>query len=129
MPEETAGPSVLYIEDEPAMVRLVERILGKRGYDLTVVNNGPGGLAHMEETVPDLLLLDLMLPDMDGWEIYRRVREDNRLKDLPVIIVSAKGHAIDVARGLHVVGAQGYVTKPFMPDELMKAIDKALNTE
>ena len=83
-------------------------------------------LAKIEATLPDILLLDLMLPDIDGWEIYRQLKTDEELSQLPVIIVSARNQDQDAAAGFKVVGDDKYVQKPFGINELLEAVENVL---
>ena len=84
-----------------------------------------------EETVrdlkPDLVLLDLMMPDMDGWEVYQQMKTDDELKAIPVIVVTAKAQSIDKVLGLHIAKVDDYVTKPFGPQELLQSVNKVLD--
>jgi len=74
------------------------------------------------------VLLDLMMPDMDGWEVYQQLKSDDELKHIPVIIVTAKAQSIDKVLGLHIAKVDDYVTKPFGPQELLQSIEKVLST-
>jgi CheY-like chemotaxis protein len=78
---------------------------------------------------PDLVLLDLMMPDMDGWEVYQKMKTDDDLKDIPVIVVTAKAQSIDKVLGLHIAKVEDYVTKPFGPQELLQAVNKVLGLD
>jgi CheY-like chemotaxis protein len=91
---------VVVIEDEPEMVDLVKLILGRKGFELIGAVGGQEGLEIVRREKPDLVLLDLMMPDMDGWEVYQRMKADVELKDIPVIVVTAKAESIDKVLGL-----------------------------
>ena len=78
---------------------------------------------------PDLVLLDLMMPDMDGWEVYQKMKTDDDLKEIPVIVVTAKAQSIDKVLGLHIAKVEDYVTKPFGPQELLQAVNKVLGLD
>jgi two-component system response regulator VicR len=78
---------------------------------------------------PDLVLLDLMMPDMDGWEVYQKMKTDEDLKEIPVIVVTAKAQSIDKVLGLHIAKVEDYVTKPFGPQELLQAVNKVLGLD
>ena len=80
----------------------------------------------MLENPPDLVLLDLMMPDMDGWEVYRQIKANDRLKRIPVIAVTAKAQGIDRVLGLHIAGMDDFVTKPFGPQELVTSVEHVL---
>jgi DNA-binding response OmpR family regulator len=79
--------------------------------------------------MPDLVLLDLMMPDMSGWDVYQHMKADDRMREIPVIIVTAKAQSIDKVLGLHIAKVQDYITKPFTPNELVDSIRKVLDGE
>jgi DNA-binding response OmpR family regulator len=118
---------VVCIEDEPEMIDLVKLILGRKGFDLTGAMGGREGLEVVRRVKPDLVLLDLMMPDMDGWEVYQQMKADQELMDIPVIVVTAKAQSIDKVLGLHIAKVDDYVTKPFGPQELLQSIDRVLS--
>ncbi|RME45183.1 MAG: response regulator [Caldilineae bacterium] len=117
---------ILCIEDEPEMIELVRLILERKGFQVTGALGGKQALEVLKEEKPDLILLDLMMPDMDGWEVYRQVKADPRLASIPVIVVTAKAQSIDKVLGLHIAKVEDYVTKPFGPQELLASIAKVL---
>ena len=117
---------VVCIEDEPEMIDLVKLILGRKGYDLTGAIGGREGLDAVRRIKPDLVLLDLMMPDMDGWEVYQQMKADKELNAIPVIVVTAKAQSIDKVLGLHIAKVDDYVTKPFGPQELLTSIERVL---
>jgi DNA-binding response OmpR family regulator len=117
---------VVCIEDEPEMIDLVKLILGRKGFDLVGAVGGREGLETVRRLKPDLVLLDLMMPDMDGWEVYQQMKADDELKNLPVIVVTAKAQSIDKVLGLHIAKVDDYVTKPFGPQELLHSVNKVL---
>src|SRR5512139_3016833 len=118
---------VVCVEDEPEIIDLIRLILGRKGFDLTGATGGLEGLELIRRIKPDLVLLDLMMPDMDGWEVYQQLRSDDELKHIPVIIVTAKAQSIDKVLGLHIAKVDDYVTKPFGPQELLQSIEKVLS--
>jgi two-component system, OmpR family, response regulator VicR len=115
---------VLCVEDEPDMIELVRLILEREGFEVVGAVGGQEGLEAVRREKPDLILLDLMMPDMDGWEVYRQVRADPKLKQTPVIVVTAKAQSIDKVLGLHIAKVDDYVTKPFGPQELLWSVEK-----
>jgi two-component system response regulator VicR len=117
---------VVCIEDEPEMIDLVRLILGRKGFELIGAVGGREGLETVRREKPDLVLLDLMMPDMDGWEVYQQMKADDELKDTPVIVVTAKAQSIDKVLGLHIAKVDDYVTKPFGPQELLESVRKVL---
>jgi DNA-binding response OmpR family regulator len=120
---------VVCIEDEREMIDLVKLILGRKGFDLVGAVGGREGLETVRRLEPDLVLLDLMMPDMDGWEVYQQIKADDKLKDTPVIVVTAKAQSIDKVLGLHIAKVDDYVTKPFSPQELLQSVNKVLGLE
>jgi len=120
---------VVCIEDEPEMIDLVKLILGRKGFDLTGAMGGREGLETVRRIKPDLVLLDLMMPDMDGWEVYQKMKADKELMDIPVIVVTAKAQSIDKVLGLHIAKVDDYVTKPFGPQELLQSIERVLSKQ
>ena len=117
---------VVCIEDEPEMIDLVKLILGRKGFELVGAVGGREGLDTVRRLKPDLVLLDLMMPDMDGWEVYQQMKADEELKAIPVIVVTAKAQSIDKVLGLHIAKVDDYVTKPFGPQELLQSVNKVL---
>jgi two-component system response regulator VicR len=118
--------TVVCIEDEPEMIDLVKLILGRKGFELVGAVGGREGLETVRKLRPDLVLLDLMMPDMDGWEVYQQMKADEDLKTIPVIVVTAKAQSIDKVLGLHIAKVDDYVTKPFGPQELLQSVNKVL---
>jgi len=117
---------VVCIEDEPEMIDLVKLILGRKGFDLIGANGGREGLETVRRVKPDLVLLDLMMPDMDGWEVYQKIKADKELMDIPVIVVTARAQSIDRVLGLHIAKVDDYITKPFGPQELLQSVERVL---
>jgi two-component system response regulator VicR len=123
-----AKKRVLCIEDHPEMIELIRLILGRQGFDVDGAEGGREGLKAMQENPPDLVLLDLMMPDMDGWEVYRQIKANDELKEIPVIAVTAKAQGIDRVLGLHIAGMDDFITKPFGPKELVASVEHVLGT-
>jgi len=113
---------ILVVDDDPDFVNLTRTILHSRDYEVITAANGEKALAAMRKEKPDLVLLDIMMPDMDGWEVCRRLRE---LSDVPIIFLTARSDIKDVVRGLE-MGADDYIVKPFSPRELLARIRAAL---
>ena len=117
---------ILCIEDEPEMIDLIRLILTRRGFEVIGANGGKEGLESIRKEKPDLVLLDLMMPDMDGWEVYQQMKADQKSKDIPVIVVTAKAQSIDKVLGLHIAKVDDYIAKPFSPQELLASVDNVL---
>jgi two-component system response regulator VicR len=117
---------VVCIEDEPEMIDLVRLILGRKGFSVIGANGGIEGLETVQRERPDLVLLDLMMPDMDGWEVYQQMKADDELRTIPVIVVTAKAQSIDKVLGLHIAKVDDYITKPFGPQELLESVEKII---
>ena len=114
--------SILVVEDEPSVAEVVSLYLRRAGYAVRVVNNGPAALREIEQQSPTLIILDLMLPGVDGWSITRKVRERG---DTPIIMLTARSQETDRIAGLE-MGADDYVTKPFSPQELVSRVRAVL---
>ena len=123
---ESQAKRVVCIEDEPEMIDLVRLILGRKGFEVIGANGGVEGLEAVRREKPDLVLLDLMMPDMDGWEVYQQIKADETLRHIPVVVVTAKAQSIDKVLGLHIAKVDDYITKPFGPQELLESIAKIL---
>ena len=120
---------ILCIEDEKEMIDLMRLILERRGFDFIGAEGGEEGLDKIRAEKPDLILLDLMMPGVDGWEVYRQLKADDELKDIPVIVVTAKAQSIDKVLGLHIARVEDYITKPFGPQELLESIHRVLGED
>ncbi len=129
MVEEQPKLKVVCIEDEPEMIELIRLILGRRNFELIGAVGGREGLETVRQVKPGLVLLDLMMPDMDGWEVYQQMKADPELNTIPVIVVTAKAQSIDKVLGLHIAKVDDYVTKPFGPQELLASVNKVLGIE
>jgi DNA-binding response OmpR family regulator len=117
---------VVCIEDEPEMIDLVRLILSRKGFEVIGAPGGQEGLEAIAEMHPSLVLLDLMMPDMDGWEVYQRMKGNPESSHIPVIVVTAKAQGIDKMLGLHIAKVDDYITKPFSPAELLSSVEKVL---
>jgi len=125
----TNSKLILCIEDEQEMIDLIRLILNRRGFEVKGANGGKEGLEIIRKEHPDLVLLDLMMPDMDGWEVYQQMKADEATKDIPVIVVTAKAQSIDKVLGLHIAKVEDYIAKPFSPQELLTSVDNVLGRE
>ncbi|WP_425807942.1 response regulator [Desulfitobacterium sp. Sab5] len=113
--------TILVVDDEEPIQELLKFNLENEGYNVLIAFDGPAALKMIEEKRPDLVVLDVMLPGMDGLEVCNQLRQNSKLRDLPVIMLTAKGEEIDKVLGLE-LGADDYLTKPFSPRELLARI-------
>ena len=120
-----SAAKVVVIEDEPDILELIEYNLRREGFDVATAASGRSGLAAIEREKPDIVLLDLLLPGLDGLDVCRRLRAVESTRDLPVIMVTARGEESDVVLGLG-VGADDYIHKPFSPRELIARVRAVL---
>lgn len=118
---------IVYVEDDPEMIDLVELILNRHGYTVTGAHGGRQGIDVVHQVNPDLILLDLMMPDLDGWDVYQQLKADEATKSIPVIVITAKAQSIDKVLGLHIAKVDDYISKPFRPQELLDSVDKVIN--
>ena len=117
---------ILCIEDEPEMIDLIRLILERKGFEVLGAVGGQEGIESIRREKPDLILLDLMMPDVDGWEVYRQMKADEALQHIPVVVVTAKAQSIDKVLGLHIAKVDDYVTKPFGPSDLLESVERVL---
>ena len=120
-----ARESVLVVDDERDILELVKYNLDKEGYQVTVVATGEDALAAARTKLPDIVILDLMLPGVDGLEVCRRLKADPKTHAIPIVMLTAKGDEADIVTGLE-LGASDYVTKPFSPRVLTARIRAVL---
>jgi DNA-binding response OmpR family regulator len=112
---------ILIVDDEPSIVISLEYLMRREGYEIAVATDGEAALHAIAERPPDLVILDVMLPRMNGFDVCRRVRADPRLADVRILMLTAKGRDTEVAKGLG-LGADAYVTKPFSTRDLVAQI-------
>ncbi|MEX2224566.1 MAG: response regulator transcription factor [Candidatus Rokuibacteriota bacterium] len=115
------GPRVLVVEDEPDVAEMLRYNLGKEGYEVWLAGNGTDALRQAKEGRPDVILLDIMVPHLNGWEICRRLKQDRDTLAIPVIMVTGRVEEGDKVLGFE-MGADDYVTKPFSPRELLARV-------
>jgi two-component system alkaline phosphatase synthesis response regulator PhoP len=116
---------ILVVDDEIYIVHILEFSLTMEGYSILTASDGEEALRVIDSEHPDLVVLDIMMPKLDGYEVCRRLRQDEQFCDLPVILLSAKGRPIDREAGLE-AGADDYITKPFSPRKLLEKIRELL---
>jgi DNA-binding response OmpR family regulator len=121
-----AKGKILVVDDEVYIVQILEFSLSRiEGYEVITASDGEEALEKVQEGRPDLVVLDVMMPRMDGYEACKRLKAEEATKDIPVILLSAKGRAMDQNRGFE-VGADDYITKPFSPRKLIEKINTVL---
>jgi DNA-binding response OmpR family regulator len=104
-------------------------ILSRRGYTVIGANGGREGLDLVRKELPDLVLLDLMMPDMDGWDVYHQIKSEELTRDIPVIVITAKALNIDKVLGLRIAKVEDYISKPFSPQELLERVDQVFSRQ
>ena len=120
------GKTIVYIEDESEMIELVKLILSRKGFQVIGANGGKEGLEIVRQQIPDLVLLDLMMPDIEGWDVYQQIRAEEATQHIPVIIITAKAQNIDKVLGIHIAKVNDYISKPFSPQQLVESIENVL---
>ena len=113
--------TVLVVDDDPKLVRIVEINLTQEGYRVRTAGDGEAALAAVAEERPDLVVLDVMMPGIDGFEVLKRLKADAASADIPVVMLTARAQDEDVFEG-YGMGAQWYLTKPFEPEELRRVV-------
>ena len=113
-----AEASVLIVDDDPVVRRMLQLSFESEGFDVLTAGDGIEGLEALRSDPPDVVILDIMMPKLDGMKVMRELKSDDRLRSIPVILLSAKATSLDVELGMK-AGAADYVTKPFDPIELV----------
>ncbi len=116
---------ILIVDDEPSIVVPIQFLMEQQGYNVLVAENGEDALDIIYKYKPDLILLDIMLPRIDGYEVCEIVRLDPRYRDIKIIFITAKGREVEIAKGL-ALGADAYITKPFSNTELVSKVKELL---
>ena len=117
---------IMVVDDEPDTVDLVKLVLETEGYEILVAYSGQEALDMIKINRPDLVLLDIMMPQMDGWTVRKKIVGNEDTKDIPVVMLTAKAQPIDKMIGLHVVGVTDYITKPFGRKELIDSVKRII---
>ncbi|UYN90021.1 MAG: response regulator [Anaerolineales bacterium] len=120
---------VVCVEDEQEMIDLIRLILGRRGFEVLGANGGVRGLELIRAELPDIVLLDLMMPEMDGWQVYQQLKADPATEHIPVVVVTAKAQNIDKVLGLHIAKVDDYISKPFSLQELVDRVEAVLERQ
>ncbi|MDH4232362.1 MAG: response regulator [Nitrospirota bacterium] len=116
---------ILIADDEPNIVLALEYLMKNEGYEVQTVTDGEDALRAIEKNRPDLILLDIMMPNLDGYEVCQRIRSDPSMKDIVIIMLTAKGREVEREKGL-ALGADFYISKPFSTREVVKKVREIL---
>jgi DNA-binding response OmpR family regulator len=116
---------ILIVDDEPNIVISLDYLMRREGYEVAIAEDGEAALEAVARSLPDLVILDVMLPRMNGFDVCRRLRADPRWKDLKILMLTARGRETEVAKGLG-AGANAYVTKPFSTRDLVAQVKEML---
>ncbi|MEM1172298.1 MAG: response regulator transcription factor [Cyanobacteria bacterium P01_H01_bin.35] len=116
---------LMLVDDDPNLILLVKDYLEFRGYEVMTAENGREALELLEEQIPDLIICDVMMPEMDGYTLVQHIRENSATEWVPVLFLSAKGQSQDRVKGLN-TGADVYIVKPFEPEELVAQVESSL---
>ena len=119
------GKHILIVDDEPSIVLSLEFLMRREGFEVSVATDGEEALQALARRTPDLVILDIMLPKLNGFEVCQRIRADARWRGIKVLMLTAKGRDTEVAKGLG-VGADAYVTKPFSTRDLVAQVKQLL---
>lgn len=112
---------IMVVDDEPYIARVIKFKLEQEGYTVISANDGQSGLQKIKDEKPDMVLLDVMMPGLSGYEVCQKIKEDAELAGIPVVILTAKGQERDREQGL-TMGASDYITKPFSPNRLLELV-------
>ena len=119
------GESVLVVDDSPTILKVVQLVLTKAGFRVTTAVDGEVGLDAAKQARPDMILLDFVMPKMNGYQVCRAIKSNEATKKIPVILLSAKGRSVDQKIGFE-NGADDYITKPFSPRKLIERVNALL---
>lgn len=121
--QERAGIKILIVDDDPDMVEIISLIIGHAGYTVIEAFSGQQGLDLAARHRPHVILLDIMMPDLDGWRVFDRLRAAEATRAIPVVALTAKSQSIDRMIGLHIMKFDDYVTKPFGRKQLLRVVE------
>lgn len=117
---------IVCIEDDAEMIELLRLMLSRQGYEVFGAVGGQVGLVEVDRLQPDVVLLDLMMPGMDGWEVYRRLKDNPATCNIPVIMLTAKAKNSERIKALREAQVDDFIAKPFSPNQLVDSIERAL---
>jgi len=121
-----SSPRILVADDEPALLRLLEFVLGRRGYLIQGVSTGNAAVELLESNPPNIAILDVMMPGLDGYEVLKFIRSNAELASIPVVMLTARAQLDDIQQGLS-LGADAYLAKPFDPEELLSVVESLVS--
>jgi CheY-like chemotaxis protein len=113
---------IMIVDDEPDVVAIVGKLLEKEGYEIVGAKDGEDCLEKLKKVKPDLILMDIMMPGMDGWEITKKIKTNPRTKNIPVAMLTVKAEKKDKIKGFHYSKCDGYLVKPIVKEELIKVV-------
>lgn len=113
---------ILLVDDDPDLVFIVSKILEKERYTVIWAESGEKCLEELEKSKPDLILMDIMMPGLDGWETTQKIKSDSKIKDIPVVMLTVKGDRKDKLKSFHQSKCDGYIVKPVDRRELVKVV-------
>ena len=119
-------PIILIVDDEEANLQLIGKILQNLDVDITLASSGKEALKLLESLVPDLIILDIIMPSMSGFDVCRKIKSRKSTSEVPIIFLSAKADSEDIIKGFD-IGARDYITKPFIKEELVARVETQLN--
>jgi len=117
--------TILIVDDEPNIVISIEYLMKRAGYEVAVAYDGQQAMDYLAENIPSLVILDVMMPNKNGFEVCEEVRADNRFVDMPILMLTAKGREAEMNKGLS-LGADAYISKPFSTHELVERVKSLL---
>jgi two-component system alkaline phosphatase synthesis response regulator PhoP len=121
------GKKILAVDDEPVMVRLIQANLERNGHEVVTACDGKGALEKVETEHPDLIVLDVMMPDIDGFEVVQKLKQKPETREIPIVLLTAKSDDADKYRGWR-SGCDCYLIKPLDPQELIATVDRIFKT-
>jgi len=121
--------TVVSIEDDPGIIDLFRLILKPGGYEVLGATSGQQGLALIEDAKPDIVLLDLTMPGMDGWEVYQHMKASETMRGIPVIVVTCRTSTIDEVLARNIAKVDDYIPKPFGPSTLIESVERVLSSK
>lgn len=119
-------PKILLVDDEPEILYLVRMMLERGGYEVVEAKNGDECLEKLQRTTPDLILLDIMMPGLDGWEICRKIKNDRETKDIPVVMLTVRTSEDSIKKSFEYAGCDAHINKPFDRKHLLDIIGEFL---